>query len=97
MLLLFIFIYNYNDSDTLQTQEGTDVGRVNENNTSVTGVQFAKLVRRHWAEIPALGSIESYIMIPPRAIQDGIAPIVDNHTSNFYFVDILSLLSISLQ
>ena len=45
-----------NDSDTLQTQEGTDVGRVNENNTSVTGVQFAKLVRRHWAEIPALGS-----------------------------------------
>ena len=45
-----------NDSVTLQTQEGTDVGRVNGNNTSVTGVQFAKLVRRHWSEIPSLGS-----------------------------------------
>ena len=46
-----------NDSLTLQTQEGVDVGRVNGNNTlSVTDAQFAKLVRRHWTEIPALGS-----------------------------------------
>ena len=48
---------NDNDSLSLQTQEGVDVERVNGNNTSsVTDAQFAKLVRRHWSEIPALGS-----------------------------------------
>ena len=44
------------DSVTLQTQEGTGVGRLNnDNNTSAVGAEFAKLVRRHWSAIPSLG------------------------------------------
>eukprot|EP00985_Skeletonema_marinoi_P021097 scaffold12780_cov145-Skeletonema_marinoi.AAC.7 len=44
------------DSVTLQTQEGTGVGRLNGSHvSSVTGAGFAKLVRRHWSAIPSLG------------------------------------------
>ena len=46
-----------NDNITLQTQEeDTGFGRQNDNNTSViTSADFAKLVQRHWSEIPSLG------------------------------------------
>lgn len=40
------------DSATLQTQEGTTIGRKSDNNKSA---EFANLVRRHWSEIPSLG------------------------------------------
>lgn len=44
-----------NDNGSLQTQEDTGFGRRNDNNTSVTSAEFAKLVQRHWSEIPSLG------------------------------------------
>ena len=43
------------DCATLQTQDGIDVERLCNNDTTITGEKFGNLVRRHWSEIPSLG------------------------------------------
>lgn len=46
---------DHNDNGSLQTQEVTGFERGNGDNASVTSAEFAKLVQRHWSEIPSLG------------------------------------------